>query len=298
MSLPALRYALVRKCLDLSILLALLLNAIYCFRELLGRENSCRLLLRGNYFLQILSICVGLFHTIKQTYTSWIEGAKASAVMPQLDFNLSRSGNALRFLEFIVKAEVCIDIKKCATYCMDILKSSAEELHIPIGLLNQSAKPNGQDPQQIEDSVQDWLLSQFSRTSVCGTERRKSTLSISSGVPAPDPDEADHGPSLRAQPVAVPGTFGAGVLFECPVPAREADPEGTDLALPFQSAPEERQSILDALRGVDRWDWDVFALHRASQGRELEVRRRGRRDPKPGSDSARVLHRACVLLAS
>ena len=259
--------------MDIVVLMVLTCTAS-CYYRKACEENSCHLALCGSF---VMHFVIGMSRLIHNHLVSRRK-TKFFSKFPQPDFNLSRVENALRLLDFVLKAEVSEDIKTCARYCIDAFKSSGEELNIPLGLL--TCNSTSCDPQQIEESVQDWLLSQFSMTSKCSTagtpeflDRRKSTISLSSDTLDPCDLNLGLASTAQSQQFAIPNTFGVGILFECQPAAAglEANAEGMDLALPFQTGPEERQDILDTLRGVDSWDWDVFALHRASQGRELEV---------------------------
>lgn len=232
-------------------------------------------------FIKLLSIFFTLIKVFEWilTYLAKFK-EKESPPIAELDMDLSGAENVGRLLKYIVCADVPQDVKSRAGYCIDILKSNVEDLNIPLGLLKQPESYVSNLPSQVEDTVQDWLLSQFSRTSICSTtatpemtERRKSNVSLSSEIAGTDGCEKNHPPSepSNSQQTAIPNTYGAGVLFQCSNIIAEADPAEADLSLPFATEPAERQAIMDALRGIDRWDWDVFALHRATQGRELEV---------------------------
>ena len=97
----------------------------------------------------------------------------------RIDFELSKAENAIKLLDSVLAAgSTSVDIKMCVQYCSDVLKSSADELHIPLRLLHQSpqsprfdpAGANGED-MELEGPVQEWLISHFSRAgSVCPQE--------------------------------------------------------------------------------------------------------------------------------
>ena len=280
----------LRTCFDVAMILFLFCTML-CDSNSRGESKLlCRRALQPGPFLLLLAwIILSMLNSLKvEKLLNHPE--TIHSVPKQLDFNLSRAENALRLLDYILRSNVSEDVKKCALYCRDVLKSNADELNIPLGLLNQSEHTHSQDPDQVvEDSVQEWLLTQFSRSSVCSSsevldrfERRKSNMSSSElpGIDSPyllptielkDTAPADHSDHTPAAPqtLPVPSTFGAGVLFECPTSPAEPDCDAADL--PFPCPPDERRAILDALRGVDRWDWDVFALHTAARGRSLQA---------------------------
>lgn len=122
----------------------------------------------------------------------------------RIDFNRSRAENALNLIRHVlVCEEISQEAKLCLRYCMDVLQSSPDQMHIPEALLQENPEgsnmgdvsfveisaglitPNQSsasctrdyasskddcinfDGIRIEDlglSVQDWLLSQFSHT--------------------------------------------------------------------------------------------------------------------------------------
>ena len=125
-----------------------------------------------------------------------------------------------------------------------------------------------------------------SKHSSLGSSRKPSAWAI----------EAAHAAETSARtpepgPPGLPDTFGQGVLYarqpasESDLAARGDSDAGADAVragpedaggpdLPFAAGAEERRAILEALEGVDGWEWDVFrpGLRQASGGRELQVR--------------------------
>ena len=265
---------------------------------------------------------------------------KNQTVLDQkLDLNLSQSENALNLLNHVLSCDLSEEINSCILYCIEVLKSNADELNIPLALMRRKTRSRRSlltavdSDREIDVDVHQWLMSQFSRScsaenseinhrqsipgsaadfSQCSSPKVKANGSFdssSSRKPSSWAIEATQAADAaararEAQPPPLPATYGAGVLFAgAPRPPGVASPQATAAAttgpawcggeeapggedLPFAAGPEERRAMLEALEGVDGWEWDVFRLRQASAGRELQVslpprarRRSSRRTP-------------------
>ncbi len=142
----------------------------------------------------------------------------------------------------------------------------------------------------LGSSVQDWLLSQFSRDSTTEknerAQQRKSfyashgTHTLSSVVNAGGTDmtfpraHVEKGRSTLkcTGSVSVPQSYGTGILYNLEETCSRLNDRGcSEYDLPFKVSHEQGKAITGLLHGVDGWNWDIFKLREASGGRELQV---------------------------
>ena len=212
---------------------------------------------------------------------------------------LSPAENAINVLSSMMSLpEMSQESKFRLLYCIEVLSKRPEELFVPHGLL-ESNTSNVDSDGDCNDSVHEWLLSQFTeviqkpesrssrlrRFSACssvggveeGSPGADSTLllSVTSTIPSSleKPDPAPAAPSAESPSNRNSSkVYGKGVLFDCTAVIDRGATQGRALPpLPFAATAEQSARMLGALEGVDGGGWDVFKLREAAEERELQV---------------------------
>ena len=210
-----------------------------------------------------------------------------------IDPNLSPAENAVKVLETVLtQRETTQENKIRLLYCIDVLNKRPEELFVPHGLLELSRSNSGH-VDGCDDSVHEWLISQFTEVnqkpdSIKSARRRCSSaeaspwsLTAESSVSVSGSSCVGQSSPLRQISSEIAGDpktpserrsskiFGKGVLFGCATDGNinEDDEE----PLPFPTTLLDQTKIMETLVGVDEWGWDVFKLHAVSSGRDLQV---------------------------
>lgn len=247
-------------------------------------------------------------HSRTQSGPATTESAEASGnVENMLEFMesainplLSPAENAINVLSSIIALkETSRESKFQLLYCIEVLSKRPEELFVPHGLL-ESNTSNVDSDGDCNDSVHEWLLSQFSEVTQkpearSARLRRFSACSSVGGVDEGSPGMEAAPPvagsnstspvSLEKSESAAGATsadsvaeqrcsrvFGKGILFDCQAAVERSTAQEEALApLPFATSAEEAKRIMAALEGVEAWGWDVFKLREAAGERELQV---------------------------
>jgi hypothetical protein len=212
-------------------------------------------------------------------------------VEAEIDPDLSPAENAVKVLNFMLcHPETSKENKIRLLYCIEVLSKRSGELFVPHGLLESNACKIDNDG-DCDDSVHEWLISQFSEVNpnqnpesvrsnggrISNSDAVSSIRSTQSGrglstgdwaqnVMSPHIEVSPKTPSPMARKAS--RIFGKGVLFNCSVTDKEIGKDNADFL--FSPDPEERRKIEDALQGVDEWGWDVFKLCEACSGRVLQ----------------------------
>ena len=131
-----------------------------------------------NHVLQIVaaSICIQiLLISWKQIrWKQWIGASQSRRSSEEamrkfrqrIDLNLSRAENAMNMIRYALTFDLPQDVILCLNYCIDVLKSNLEELHIPQVLLQLptlTEKAGVDFSADVDESVKIWLRSQFTR---------------------------------------------------------------------------------------------------------------------------------------
>ena len=84
----------------------------------------------------------------------------------RLNPNLSRVESAVELIRFVLTADISVEMKLCLHYCADVLKSDPEEMHIPQGLMQNPVSEENMEidlSAEVDNSVKAWLRSQTSQ---------------------------------------------------------------------------------------------------------------------------------------
>ena len=228
-----------------------------------------------------------------------------------MDPQLTPTENCLKLLRYVLAECLSADLSEksrcCLLYCVEVLETKTDDLCVPQALLETDALENfGVD--DADCSVQEWLLSQFTRArssislehsmivrEATSVERRTSDAlitSISESVVESEENSPDSSKkhtehssetsemvlgsfSIRKANILsdgkqIPRSFGYGVLFSGQITGLRFHERSSE-SLPFETSPTEKESILQSLEGIEQLDWDIFSLREASNGRELQV---------------------------
>ena len=224
-----------------------------------------------------------------------------------MDPQLTPAENSLKLLKYVLSECLSADLSKesrsCLLYCVEVLEMKCDDLCVPQALLETDAMENF-GINDADCSVQEWLLSQFTRArssislghsmivrDASSAERRASAEKVDFGFQilntgfdrdchncstkqagSSEISEELTGDSMSSRKCDdghdVPPSFGFGVLF---AGRTSAGMERSSDVLPFETSTSEGECILQSLQEIDQLDWDIFSLREASNGRELQV---------------------------
>mmetsp|Transcript_22078 Transcript_22078/g.42913 ORF Transcript_22078/g.42913 Transcript_22078/m.42913 type:complete len:569 (+) Transcript_22078:93-1799(+) len=178
-------------------------------------------------------------------------GASAAAILStQIQDHLSPAENAAELLKHFVEShERSLSAPDIATinFAVSILTlDPTDSAAVPSGLQQTADKTNGETKDEEDEEVKEWLRADFTRLAHSSTTDRH---------------------DMRAKMKKVGLGLVAGKKLANIMGTRSAD----DAALPFECPESEQKAIMDCLKGVGEWNWDIFALKKASHHRELQV---------------------------
>ncbi len=234
-----------------------------------------------------------------------------TAIQNLIDPLLNPAENSLKLLRHILSEYIAEDLsektRSCLLYCVEAFETKPDDMCIPQALLKSDALEN-LGVVDTDCTVQEWLLSQFTRArssmslehslivrETTSGERRASDALMESGIQGckssleccgnDSKNQSDVSSEVSKESIemcyqcnkigfdngrALPPTYGVGVMFSIQANGVRLQVRSSE-CLPFQATNVEKDAIMKTLLGIEKWDWDIFALREASNGREMQV---------------------------